>query len=74
MIELNFSIDSLFLLPKALKLSFRQFYYHLQICLILQKKSFPKSIYDSFQGKPGDVNEYFKSFIKELKHCFTHGV
>lgn len=40
----------------------------------IYKKKFPIEIYHSFQGKPGDVNEYFKKCINEFKNLITYGV
>jgi len=43
-------------------------------CTNFSNKIFPVAIYHSFKGKPGDVNEYLRSFINELNSLLTYGI
>ncbi|XP_050065726.1 uncharacterized protein LOC126554725 [Aphis gossypii] len=72
-IKLSFSIDGL---PLA-KNSKTQFWPILMSFInlpIFKKKIFPVGIFHSFNGKPGNINEYLEPFINELNHILTHGI
>jgi len=72
-IKLSFSIDGL---PLA-KNSKTQFWPILMSFInlpIFKKKIFPVGIFHSFNGKPGDINEYLGPFIDELNHILSYGI
>lgn len=72
-IKLSFNIDGL-PLAKSSKTQFWPILLSFINIPIFANKIFPIGIYHSFQGKPGNVNEYFTPFINELKNLLNVGI
>lgn len=72
-IKLSFSIDGL-PLGKNSKSQFWPILMSFINLPIFKKKNFLVGIFHSFNGKPGNINEFLGPFINELNHILIYGI